>query len=334
MLDVRIYDIVTRHQLYLEGCKVWKTREFNVIMVQLTAELRRLLSRTNVGTLGQLSRLQLNKLVSELNSIQKEIYNPYVNDLMKFLREFLTVDNGVVSTLYESKFELTPRAAARENDHSPLFGYPAAFGTKDGLDAFFSTIKNTPIAANGMLPAALLALFSTVAGAKVINLIRKGYANNQSIEDALAAIIGTKSASFRDGALNQINSQASAVINTIIQHATALNQVSIASLYAERYRWISILDSATTKICRNLAGQIFVYGKGPLPPQHINCRSSTVPLTRNADDDGTVPGSFAEWFKSQPKSVQDDIGILAGRPRTLILSLNAFASKTDRMLAR
>lgn len=334
MIDVRIYDIVTRHQLYLEGCKVWKAREFNAVMVQLTAELRRLLGRTNVGTLGQLSRMQLNKLLTELNGIQKELYNPYVNELMKFLREFLTVDNGVVSTLYESKFELTPRAAARENDTDPLFGLPAAFGTKDGLDRFFSTIKNTPIAGNGMLPAALLAFFAAGASAKVANLIRKGYANNQRVDDALADIIGTKAANFRDGALNGINSQASAVISTIMQHATALNQVSIASLYSRRYRWLSILDSGTTQICRSLNGKIFIYGQGPLPPQHINCRSSTVPLIGNDDDDGPVPNTFAEWFKAQPKSVQNDIGILAGRPRTLIISLREFASKTDLMLAR
>jgi len=43
---------------------------------------------------------------------------------------------------------------------------------------------------------------------------------------------------------------------------------------AKKYRWVSTLSERTSDICRNLNGRIFEFGKGPLPPAHINCRST------------------------------------------------------------
>ena len=46
----------------------------------------------------------------------------------------------------------------------------------------------------------------------------------------------------------------------------------------KRYRYVATLDSRTSPICRSLDGRSFEYGKGPTPPQHFNCRSTTVPI--------------------------------------------------------
>jgi len=68
---------------------------------------------------------------------------------------------------------------------------------------------------------------------------------------------------------------------------TSLNQVANAAsqqVYqsnqdvTNRYRYVATLDSRTSPICRALDGQEFEYGKGPTPPQHFNCRSTTVPV--------------------------------------------------------
>src|SRR5690606_22639421 len=95
------------------------------------------------------------------------------------------------------------------------------------------------------------------------------------------------------------------------------------------YRWVSILDSVTSQICRSLDGQVFAFGKGPLPPAHANCRSSIIaelfgrwlkrgPTGRfvkrderkatgakgRENVDGNV--TYYEWLKSQPEAFQDD----------------------------
>ena len=123
---------------------------------------------------------------------------------------------------------------------------------------------------------------------------------------------------------------------------TSINQVANASsqqVYeanqdvTKKYRYVATLDSRTSPICRSLDGKEFVYGKGPVPPQHFNCRSTTVPIvdykglgfdppppsqlrrpntafgpSRNTRG-GTVPDSqtYGQWLELQPKAVKDDV---------------------------
>jgi hypothetical protein len=88
----------------------------------------------------------------------------------------------------------------------------------------------------------------------------------------------------------------------------------------KEYRYISTLDSRTSTICRNLDGQIFEYGKGPEPPQHFGCRSTTVPVidykgngwpappsvttAKRASADGPVPANttYGKWLYDNRKS--------------------------------
>jgi SPP1 gp7 family putative phage head morphogenesis protein len=74
-------------------------------------------------------------------------------------------------------------------------------------------------------------------------------------------------------------------IQTIVR--TSVNQVqnqasqavyAANSKVAPKYEYVATLDSKTTPICQRLDGQQFAYNKGPTPPQHFNCRSTTVPV--------------------------------------------------------
>ena len=78
---------------------------------------------------------------------------------------------------------------------------------------------------------------------------------------------------------------ASHQIQTIVR--TSVNQVqnqASQSVYAAnskvspRYEYVATLDSRTSPICQRLDGQKFEYNRGPTPPQHFNCRSTTVPV--------------------------------------------------------
>jgi SPP1 gp7 family putative phage head morphogenesis protein len=111
---------------------------------------------------------------------------------------------------------------------------------------------------------------------------------------------------------------------------TSINQVANAAsqqVYegnqdiTKKYRYIATLDTRTSAICRALDGREFEYGKGPMPPQHFNCRSTTVPVIdykaldippppegKRASMDGQVPGnqSYGEWLAKQPRATQAD----------------------------
>ncbi len=77
------------------------------------------------------------------------------------------------------------------------------------------------------------------------------------------------------------NNQVMAMVRTSINQVAneASQQVYKANQdVTKRYRYVATLDSRTSAICRALDGQEFDYGKGPTPPQHFNCRSTTVPI--------------------------------------------------------
>jgi SPP1 gp7 family putative phage head morphogenesis protein len=118
------------------------------------------------------------------------------------------------------------------------------------------------------------------------------------------------------------DNQVIALIRTSINQVanTASQQVYEANQdITPRYRYVATLDTRTSAICRALDGKEFEYGKGPMPPQHFNCRSTTVPIidpdilppsttATRASKDGQVPinQSYGEWLSKQPRSVQAD----------------------------
>ncbi len=112
---------------------------------------------------------------------------------------------------------------------------------------------------------------------------------------------------------------------------TSVNQVANAAsqqVYeanqdiTQKYRYVATLDSRTSSICRALDGREFEYGKGPTPPQHFNCRSTTVPVIdykelgfdppppgKRASMDGPVPAdmSYGQWLAKQDAATKAEV---------------------------
>ena len=115
-------------------------------------------------------------------------------------------------------------------------------------------------------------------------------------------------------------------IQTVVR--TTVNQVQNAAsqaVYAAnkditgRYQYVATLDARTSSICQRLDGQLFRYDQGPVPPQHFNCRSTTVPIIDDEDlrkrfpdtrpsATGRVPQdtNYATWLKDNP-DIQDKV---------------------------
>jgi SPP1 gp7 family putative phage head morphogenesis protein len=118
------------------------------------------------------------------------------------------------------------------------------------------------------------------------------------------------------------DNQVIALVRTSINQVanTASQQVYEANQdITPRYRYVATLDTRTSAICRALDGREFEYGKGPMPPQHFNCRSTTVPVIdykalgftpppagTRASADGQVPvnESYGQWLAQQPLPVK------------------------------
>ena len=118
------------------------------------------------------------------------------------------------------------------------------------------------------------------------------------------------------------DNQVMALVRTSINQVanTASQQVYEANQdITKKYRYVATLDTRTSARCAALDGQEFEYGRGPMPPQHFNCRSTTVPIidpdilppsttATRASKDGQVPinQSYGEWLAKQPRTVQAD----------------------------
>jgi len=102
------------------------------------------------------------------------------------------------------------------------------------------------------------------------------------------------------------NNQIQTIVRTSVNQVQ--NQASQAvyaanSKVAPKYEYVATLDSRTSPICKRLDGQKFAYNKGPTPPQHFNCRSTTVPVV---DFDGLQ--------KKYPSLQKPPVGKVVSRP--------------------
>jgi SPP1 gp7 family putative phage head morphogenesis protein len=112
---------------------------------------------------------------------------------------------------------------------------------------------------------------------------------------------------------------------------TSINQVANAAsqqVYeanqdiTKKYRYVATLDSRTSAICRANDGREFEYGKGPTPPLHFSCRSTTVPVIdyeglgfdpprpgKRAAKGGMVDAdtSYGQWLLQQGKERQQEV---------------------------
>ena len=118
--------------------------------------------------------------------------------------------------------------------------------------------------------------------------------------------------------LTLIRTSINQVANTASQQVYEANQD-----ITQKYRYVATLDTRTSSICRALDGREFEYGKGPMPPQHFNCRSTTVPVinykelgfnppppARRASMDGQVPAdtTYGKWLKDKmPGETEADV---------------------------
>ena len=162
-------------------------------------------------------------------------------------------------------------------------------------------------------------------------VVRQGLLTGEPTPDIAKRLIGNLQFGEQAKTVRQLvaaGGQATAVadnqIITLVR--TSINQVANTAsqqVYeanqdiTKKYRYIATLDTRTSAICRALDGKEFEYGKGPTPPQHFNCRSTTVPIidpdilppsttATRASKDGQVPinQSYGEWLSKQPRSVQ------------------------------
>lgn len=295
-----LHDVTVRFQVYLERLKAGEMRRVDTAMRQMDRAIRRALESAGDAP----SQRQLSLLLAQLRRDMTRAVDGNADAYFRTLRKFSD---------YSTEFHLRTVELVLPATAPALASVSSA--------AAWAGVLASPIQATGELLEPFVDTWGSSAIRRVEGAIRTGYAQGKTTQEIVRQIRGTKANNFKDGILGGvIKRDANAMVRTSLQHVNTAAQQMVYednSDIIEGYIWISTLDSRTSQTCRSLDGQVFKLGKGPVPPIHINCRSSTIPKikgvdllseTTRASKGGQVPAtqSYYEWLKTQPAAFQND----------------------------
>lgn len=293
MQPAYLVDVQTRHQSHLERLKANEVREFNTVVPTLVAIVLAALNGREVSELTRTEVLRLTRQVSREASAT--------------LNERIEVTEAMLAELAgaEAEFE-------RGSLRSALTGVTVA-GV--AAAAAWRVARNRPLSVDGALLADFLRTTRDRNRVALANLIRRANSEGWTTAAMLAALRGTATGGYRDGLVARIQRSHETVMRTAIQHASSAARAEVWAVnphIVTGYRWVSVLDSRTSAECRALDGRVFKLGEGPLPPIHMNCRSTVVPeLADGLDPAGGVTQesltTYYAWLDRQPANVQDSI---------------------------
>ena len=356
MKNFRLYDILVRHQIYIEGYKNFNILKFRKELPQLAKNIKDQFAKLEYQNLDLMTKKELTVFINNVKLVNQKFFdlhnNDFLNELEKFTEKDFDINKAlVVNFIAEDDGRITDKKeidhifqneAKKENDNK-IFPFTWVFDNKDLK--IYNAIKNSVIPAVGLTVAGYIASLGINSVKRIEQTINAGIANKQSASEILTSIIGTKDNNYKDGIFVSIDRANAAINNTVIQHTTSVLEASIQSIIYDKYQWISVIDNRTSDICRYRNLRIFYYGKGPLPPAHPHCRSKIKPVVMGQV---TPEESFYQWINRQPETVQKDIlskkrfkGLKDGTlqaadfptyQETIPLNLENFASKLDIIL--
>lgn len=302
-MSLILTDIAVRRQVLLERFKAAEVRKFTPILRKIDEEIRRQLSGDR---LTDFRRARLEAQLAALKSALKGHYAEYTDQLTGDLRALATdtaaYEKGMLATY-------VPRTISA----------PAP-------QQLWAAVTANPLTMTGANGGQILETFMTAWGEgdaeMVANTVRVGYALGETNDQIINRIRGQAALSYSDGVLAKSRHHAEAVARTAIQHVANSARAEVWAAnddIIDEYQWVSTLDSRTTPLCRDRDGKKFPVGKGPLPPAHPNCRSTTVAVIKGdfgklleeeserASVNGPVPANetYYDWLKRQDSGFQD-----------------------------
>lgn len=298
-------DLAARQQVYLERLKSGYIKQWQPVQENLRNRVRQVLAALDVENLQELTRKELQKALFGLRAAQLEVTAPAMS-------EFLGQMPGLAE--YAAGLEVAGLASLVANP--PRFNMPTA------KLAYQAALEN-PVQATGELLAGMVEGWPARDAMRVSNLVQKGWGQGKTLMQMIREATGTKANGYKDGFLDVSRQHAGTVINTATQHVANAARMDVWERngdIVERYQWLSTLDRRTTIQCKSLDGRTFEAGKGPMPPIHPNCRSTTVAVLGKEWDfldegatrasSGPTPGyvdanlDYYDWLKQQPASFQ------------------------------
>jgi len=289
----------------IERLKAGEVKKFEKYLRQIDTLVRDQLTRKELTTY---SRQRLEEFLARVDGKLLDIYKAYVDVVQADLVDIALYESTFEASSLNHAFSVDAVVPSNAVIRAAVFSYPLQVTGLDG----------------GKLLKPFLSGWSRAETMRVTNTIRLGFGQGQTNAQIIQAVRGTAAQNFTDGVLAISNRNAASVVQTAIQHVATTARMETLKTnpdVVQGYRWVSTLDRKTSQQCKGLDGRVFEVGKGPLPPAHINCRSTTTAVTRLDDffSDGATRASIGDdggrqveasltyytWLATQPASFQD-----------------------------
>lgn len=321
-------DGAIRRQVLIEGLKVSESRKFSKYL----DGLRQSIASTLEGP--ELSALNKKELRAVIARLKKELGGE--------INQFLS---GLTDSMLEmSEQEVTALAAEIGSTMVDKSLLAAPTGSQVASAAFSQPLQTHGY--DGVLLSSFLNGFRDTQVKRLTGIIRVGVLQGKTNTQITHELIGRRLKNgYSKAIIDRTERDARAIVSTTVQHISSVARNKTYQRNTDLfqgYRWISTLDSRTSAQCRTLDGQLYKIGKGPMPPIHINCRSTTAPELlpefQNLSAGRTRPSesgqqkgstSYYQWLKTQPKEF---VSLVLGPKRAkLLLSGGLSAERFSRL---
>jgi SPP1 gp7 family putative phage head morphogenesis protein len=290
---VRTYNdviLLAARKLNAINIKQAKAGEGVVIAPQTKKRLRAIIAQSK-SSLDKWSKTSTKKMIKEIEGLAKVQAGFIEGELKKAVKSGnIPINSVAVSSKYAESFVTTDPTKVNiftskqfTEDDFKKFG-----SGKFELTARQGAMQTLP---NGETVEKAFRGIATRQQEGLARTIRQGVFSGESTQQIASRMIGRLEFGQK-GSVRQI-AQAGGEMTKLANHQiqtivrTSVNQVqnqasqavyAANSKVAPKYEYVATLDSRTSPICKRLDGRKFEYNKGPTPPQHFNCRSTTVPV--------------------------------------------------------
>lgn len=196
-----------------------------------------------------------------------------------------------------------------------------------GIDRFRTILRTDPF--HGQTMREWFGAHEQSTLRRVRQQVRLGMAQNETLGDIVRRIRGRSvgRGRFSGGVMDTSTREAEAIARTAVTFVSNRGHMEAYEANADVVEGVEVtatLDSRTTIICASLDGTFWRLNDPNLrrPPYHVRCRTVLTPridwkgLGMQPPEEGTrasaggqVPSSttYEDWFRGQPKSVQDSV---------------------------
>jgi SPP1 gp7 family putative phage head morphogenesis protein len=325
-----VYSRTLKHRALLTLYEKRLETEILKILATHKVKLKNIVLAKGTANINLLNR----SLAKEIRQTYKKIYKEGISELNKLA--------GVSARYHKSTFT------------QALLGIYKARGLNDNI-----TVKDLIIKSNGTF-GEQIASISIQQQRKIKGIVKQGMISGKAINN-IAIDVG------RTGIL-QSTVQTRTLIRTAITETSAFVANETYKLnddVVKGYQYVATLDSRTSLICGRLDGKIYALDSksAPKPPQHFNCRSTTVPIIKSSNQllatknnrlqkrklnrlssskrasmNGQVPArlNYSDWLAKQNNDIK--LTILGSQKRVNIfnkgdLKLTQFSNREGKLLS-